>query len=297
MDEKQRHAFDQLAFDRREMKRQNGELHKRVTELEEQASVANIEETEKLKDQVKLLEERIGQYNLAETSVFKREFDVPYYERVKRAQNLLLKSKLDESSANALIARVLQTQDLNSRIDLLNEEVPNVSGMLGVLFDEIDNIRTRRGEALAHWKEHRASLEETQKRELQRETLVVSEKLARTAVEQATAQGNFMYRKAKDSEAWNKEVDERVQAARAVLRKGDPIEMSQYIVDGLAGRRLREMFVVERSRRLAAEDQLNAIRSARPGVAGGASSGSGGPVKKDNRTTDQVLTDIWGTAG
>ena len=302
LNEQQQHAFDQYAYKTREFRRQNATLLQEMEELKRARDDGNLgaspEEVQEFQGKIKTLENRLGQYSLAETSGFQKEHDTPLRQRLGRIQSLMVRSGLNAQEAQQLTAQVFQQGDLNLRVELLSQAVPTISNALFAIFDEVDGLRDRRAEALRTWESQKATITENQKRESARNALENSEKLGTDAVAKQLQGGNFFFKRVEGKDTWNKLVDQRETTVKGVLQRAKADELSEYVAAGVT---LREMHVVlrqEQTKRAAAETELSRIRGVAPGVGGGAPSGSApsGPKsgEKDARSDEQVMDSIWG---
>jgi hypothetical protein len=296
MDEKQKHAFEQIAFEKRELKRKNAELEAQLKAAAESAQQANPDELFKVREALEAAEEKLGRLDLRNSKAFQQKYDVPIQTQIGVAQQLMKRAGLDETSAKNLTNRALSTPDLNDRVQLLTEEVPVVAAALIGMFEQLDAGRAQRAEAIQNWKQHKAANAETEARETAQMTAAKAAELATGAVEANVTGGNFMFGESKtENSKWNQDLAERKEAVRGILLRADPAEMAQYVADGVSGRPLRDLYKVERARRLKAEADLVKIRGASPGVTATATPAEQASAKerRKNMTDDELLNDVW----
>ena len=289
----QKEAWNRLAFEKRDLKRRVAEQEKAIADLKEAAEAGDPDEIFRLKETVEQLETKIGQFSLAETSSFKREFDRPIQERLATATRLLTRSGMEPAEAAEALRKVMGMADLNARVQLLDQEVPAVSGALVAIFEDVDSLRVRRSQALTDWKSQAAALEENRKRD----ELMAKNKVLTTVVSEALTssrdEGNFFLKAVDGRDTWNQKVAERTEAIKGVIARQDPAEIARFVADGISGRELRELYQGERTRRREAEAKLSAIEGAAPDLGGRSTGVPPQSNEPDSRTDAQIIGDIW----
>jgi hypothetical protein len=298
MDDKQKHAFEQLAFEKRELKRKNAELETQLKSAHEASTAVDKDELFKVREELEAAEQRLGQLDLSQSKVFKQKYDVPVAQQVGAAVNLMQRAGLEKAEAQGLLGKALRLQDFNERANLLAEELPAASGALIAILEQVEGAQAQRSEALRNWKATKAASAEALARESAEGMTTKAAELTKSAVEANVAADNFMLATTGDPNSkWNRDVAERREAIRGVLIRSDPQELAKYVADGVTGRALRDLYKVERTRRIKAEKALAGVRGSTPGVGGGAAPTlPDDPTKRkrsEMKDNDTLLKDIW----
>jgi hypothetical protein len=300
LDEKQAHAFKQLAFEKRELKRRTVELEAQLKAARENAQNADPQELFKLREQLEAAEAKLAKTDLASSKSFQQRYDLPIQTQAALAQKLMVKAGMGAAEARQLLTTALRTPDLTERVNLLSEEVPVVAGALVGLLEQIEASTEQRSEALRNWKQERAAIQETEKRASTGQTAAKAAELAVQAVKTNAEEANFMYRASKETGSrWNQDLQTRLEAVKGILLRADPVEIAKFVADGVSGRPLRDLYKEERSRRVKAEAELAKFRGTSPAVGGGAAPSNKSRTDQERERlakitdNDELIKEIW----
>jgi len=299
-DTKAAHAWKSVKQERKQLKAENAELAEKISALEAKLSEAppqedtskSTEELVALREQVATLEGKLGEYDLSSTSSFKQKFDQPIMQVVKRGASILTRTGVEAADAQKLMAQITDpSKTMDDIQDVIADYPMAVQGALMNVVGEFGELAERRSEALAHWKETKAAMKDHESRETEVKIFQDVEKNTQAALDSLLKEGNWMYAPG-DNEDWNKQVNERVQTAKGVLRSASREDLVKYVLEGVAARPLRQMF--ESTYKLAEERkaELDKLVGAQPGFRGSPDAGKPKDPASAKKGTPQQPGDV-----
>jgi len=222
------------------VKSENKELKAKLAEIEAARAEGDPEEVARLREQLSSYEEKLGQYDLTATKEFQQKFEAPTSHLRRRAVQLLQRGGKDEAAAEALVRKITDPGLSFDQVqDLLADEPLAVQGALVNIATELTDLEARKAEAVKNWKETRAALNVKQQRESEIRLAENIEQATQEAWQSAIKEGNFMLAPSQDAE-WNKQVEQRVLAAKGIIRNAKPAELIKYVLEGITAAPLRQ---------------------------------------------------------
>ncbi len=201
---------------------------------------AEPEEVVKLREQLSSYEEKLGQYDLTATREFQQKFEAPTNHLKRRAIQLLQRGGKDAAAAEVIVKRITDPSLSFDQVqDILADEPLAVQGALVNIATELTDLEASKAEAVKNWKETRAALNVKQQRESEIRLAENIETATAEALQEAIRGGNFMLQPSQD-ENWNKQVQERVLAAKGIIRNAKPAELIKYVLEGITAAPLRQ---------------------------------------------------------
>lgn len=282
-----------------ELRNQLKEYQKKVSELEKNNTIAPEKEKE-YQDRISQLEDKLGQFSVAETTAFKEQHDVPIQQRYARAVRVLEQTgEFNREQAEKIVEKAsrLKFQD---RQRYLMDEAPELNGVLGNLFLDIDERVEARAEAIRNHRATHKELEEMAVRKSQVESVRSVEQHLAKSFEELEAEGNFFFKESKGqaptSQAWNREIQDRKAAIKALMLKNDSAQIAKYVADGFTARLLREDYRKLRAENAALKKQNESMKASSPRLS---SSGPAGnrATKIEGDSTADMLGSIFARAG
>jgi hypothetical protein len=292
-DPKKKNAWTKIRAEKKELKQQVAEQQKRLDELEQ--TVQSGEESkriEELEQQLLDYEDRIGQYDITQTTAFNEKFTEPLVSRYNRVVTLLTKTNNDQGVSER-IARELLNPETN-RDEMLGEFPITTQAALGAILVEMDDLQERRDSALKNWRETRAAMDEQQVRDTVSTLNKSIAEDSNKAVEALRLEGNYLYMLSESDDDWNQSVKDRIAALQGTLKDGEREDMVKLVADGLTARVYREWYEKEHKRAETLAKQINDGIAAAPnlGTATGAPEEPARPSKP--RPMNNVLDKVWG---
>lgn len=258
-DPKANHAFAEL-------RHRNGELQKELAELKQQLEQTReqgpaVEEIKsKYEEQIKVLEEQVGQYDLASTPAFKQKYDAVLQGMLSRVAGLL--KKAGASDAEALrIANELRSKKTVDRANELNDFAPALAGPIVNIFEDFDELLFKREADLRNWRESKKAVEEEERRIGHSKTLQIADTLAVSTLNQLSSERNPFYTTSQSDPSWNRKVSDRINTYKGLLKSGKPEVLAKLVAEGLTADEFKKMYFAERERRLSYEKMLEERQS------------------------------------
>jgi hypothetical protein len=267
-DTKAAHAWKSVKQERKQLRDKVKELESALAAKPKTEETRTPEEVAALRQQVTELEQRLGEYDLSSTSSFKQQFEQPILQVVKRGANILVRSGKSSEEANSLMAKITDPSKTMEQIqDLIADEPIAVQGALMTAVGEFSELAERRQEALQHWQDTKAALKDHETRETEVKLVQDVEQNTQVALQKVVEEGNWMYAPG-DNPEWNTQVQERVAAAKGILRSASREDLVKYVLEGVTARPLRQMF--EETYKLAEQRkaELDRLVGRQPGYRG-----------------------------
>lgn len=239
-----------------------------------QAAEARIKELEaevlsaKEKDaKIAELDKVVGQISLEKSEAFKRAHDYQIQSELGRvAQILQTHGGRTKEDAERIAVNAIR-KPFADRNRFLNDEAPELSGVLNNILMNVDDKVQKREAALQNWKAEQAALQESEKRSEQVRTIKTLEQHLAKALEDSVTAGNiFLIKSESDtprSKAWNQQVELDQQAIKQILIKNDSAEIARLVTEGYTTRKLREEYrrVLDENKALKAQNKgISAIK-------------------------------------
>jgi hypothetical protein len=203
--------------------------------------VVEPEEVATLRSQLTEYEQKLGMYDLAETSEFRNRFDVPAQQAVRKGQALLQRAGKTPEQATALMRQLSNPGLTMEQVqDLVADEPIAIQGALVNLSADLGEIQSQRMDALKSWKDTRAALKIQEQRNMEVRLAEDIEAGTRVAHEQVVKEGNFMLMPSQDPE-WNNQVSQRLEAVRGIVKNGRKDELLKWVMEGITAKPLREL--------------------------------------------------------
>jgi hypothetical protein len=254
---------------------------------------ADPEEVLKLREQLSSYEEKLGQYDLTATREFQQKFEAPSNHLKRRAIQLLQRGGKDAAAAEVIVKRISDPSLSFDQVqDILADEPLAVQGALVNIATELTDLEASKAEAVKNWKETRAALNVKQQRESEIRLAENIETATAEALQEAIRGGNFMLQPSQD-EHWNKQVQERVLAAKGIIRNAKPAELIKYVLEGITAAPLRQH--LQHTYQLAEQRkaELEKVLGTRPKNGAGASP-TGGPARGTQpMTPEQKIKELF----
>ena len=267
-DTKAAHAWKSVKQERKQLRDKVKELEAALEAKPKPEEQRSPEEAETLRKQVETLEQKLGEYDLASTSSFKQQYEQPLMQVVKRGANILVRSGKSAEEASSVMTKITDpTLTLDQIQDIIADEPIAVQGALMTAVSEFGELAERRAEALQHWNETKAALKDQETRETEVKLAQDVDQATQTALQKVLEEGNWMYA-AGDNPEWNAQVQERVTAAKGILRTGSREELVKYVLEGIAARPLRQMFEETYQLAESRKAELDKVVGRQPGYRG-----------------------------
>ncbi len=267
-DTKAAHAWKSVKQERKQLRDKVKELEAALEAKPKPEEQRSPEEAETLRKQVETLEQKLGEYDLASTSSFKQQYEQPLTQVVKRGANILVRSGKSAEEASSVMAKITDpTLTLDQIQDIIADEPIAVQGALMTAVSEFGELAERRAEALQHWNETKAALKDQETRETEVKLAQDVDQATQTALQKVLEEGNWMYAEM-DNPEWNVQVQERVAAAKGILRTGSREELVKYVLEGIAARPLRQMFEETYQLAESRKAELDKVVGRQPGYQG-----------------------------
>jgi len=293
LDEQQRHAFTQLGFDKRELRREVAEMKEKMKGLEEAPPAASEGDLVKANDRVQELETLVGQLDLSRSPAFQRQFDIPINESLARIKNIMVRSGIEDTEAHVVTMKAFQMSDLNQRIQFLSEEAPALHGPLIAIFEQIETLKEQRGQALVRWKETRAADSERERQDRERLQFKAVDEVSALVFQSLENSKDFLFNRQTSDATWNDAVKERFSAIKGVLQKREPSEIAMLVSKGVAYHRLTELYRAEREARKRLQESVAKTIRVTPGLSAAQTPGTP-PAQTESRSDDEILAGVWG---
>ncbi len=278
-DTKAAHAWKSVKQERKQLRDKVKELEAALEAKPKPEEQRSPEEAETLRKQVETLEQKLGEYDLASTSTFKQQYEQPLTQVVKRGANILVRSGKSAEEASSVMAKITDpTLTLDQIQDVIADEPIAVQGALMTAVSEFGELAERRAEALKHWNETKAALKDQETRETEVKLAQDVDQATQTALQKVLEEGNWMYASG-DNPEWNSQVQERVTAAKGILRTGSREELVKYVLEGIAAHPLRQMFEETYQLAESRKAELDKVVGRQPGYQGPAEDSA--PRKSD----------------
>ena len=267
-DTKAAHAWKSVKQERKQLRDKVKELEAALESKPRPEEQRSPEEVETLRKQVETLEQKLGEYDLASTSSFKQQYEQPLTQVVKRGANILVRSGKSAEEASSVMAKITDpTLTLDQIQDVIADEPIAVQGALMTAVSEFGELAERRAEALKHWNETKAALKDQETRETEVKLAQDVDQATQTALQKVLEEGNWMYASG-DNPEWNAQVQERVTAAKGILRTGSREELVKYVLEGIAAHPLRQMFEETYQLAESRKAELDKVVGRQPGYRG-----------------------------
>jgi len=251
-------------------------LRKEVTDLKAQLQEAQstslnaeaVEELKTLRQQVESYENKIGQYDLAETKAFKERFDARLEDIERKGTDTFVRAGKTPEQAKKLVQDLIKVRgDQDEMTYAMGDESTVVQGALYNLMQDYDTVLKEREDALANWRETRKAADFVETRDKEVKLLESIDKDITEAVAGALQEGNWMYAKNDDPE-WSSAVDERIEVAKGLLRMATPADIAKYVLEGVTAKDTRELFTATAKRLRETQAQLREVAAVQPGLRG-----------------------------
>lgn len=203
--------------------------------------VVEPEEVATLRSRLTEYEQKLGMYDLAETSEFRNRFDVPAQQTVRKGQALLQRAGKSAEEATDLMRKLSNPGLTMEQVqDLVADEPIAIQGALVNLSADLGEIQSQRMDALKSWKDTRAALKIQEQRNMEVRLAEDIEAGTRVAHERAVKEGNWMLMPSQDPE-WNNQVSQRLEAVRGIVKNGRKDELLKWVMEGITAKPLREL--------------------------------------------------------
>jgi hypothetical protein len=267
-----------------ELKGTNKSLIARTAELETQLADATknpgtVEEIARLRGEVDKYEERLGQVDLASSATFRAKYEAPMSKLVARGVTMLTKTSMTKEDAGRLVAGVFQAKSQDKINELTADLDLPVQGALLMAASEYGTMLDARTAALNDWKNTQAATAEQTKRDQEVAFAQMAEKDMASAIEQARAEGNWMFRRTEGADPkWDEAVDALESTVRGLVKTASPQEIIKWMVEGVTAKPSRELFAKEQAQVANLQAELHKALGTTPDLNGGG--GDHKPAKK-----------------
>ena len=257
------------------------EYEKRLAELEEKYNAKD---------------EEVARLDLARSERFQREYVSKLDGILGRAAGLLKQhGNFDADSARNIVKAAFK-KPFAERNRYLMDEAPELHAVLSTMLLQADDQRQVIEDAIAHHQATSAALDESEKHTKTVTTVKQVEDSLAKAVQDLAVEGNRYFRKSKaqspEADAWNSNVDLRVQTARQVLLKSDPGELARYVAEGLSARALKTAYDRLEAELAKVKEENKSIAAQRPNVSNRPASASN-VNSKDGMTVEQLIAESF----
>jgi len=279
-----------LKSDNKKLKAKLQELESREVADPEQVKALQEQIAEK-EEQIDKYEDRLGQYDLASTKKFREKYDFKISAKLGQAANMLARLGMEKAEARTFVQQLLK-QGLEDRVQRLSEEAPALQGALINLFEDIDDLALHRTQELRNWRQVKAAQSEEEKASGVRKVIQTIKDNMAAVNEELQKSGDFLFNNKTQSEEWNAQVSQRLEAVGGILQSGDLKVITRYVAEGLALPTLRSLYTAERKKRKALESELTQLSGSTPPLRGGADREA--PARQtQNESTEATLDKIW----
>ena len=271
-DTKANHAFAALKAELKRYKQQAADKEVEVKRLTEHQT-PDLEEVTQLRGKIQEYEAKLGQYDLSATAEFQQRYDSRMNAAVQRGVSLLVRSGQNPEEAKALMQKLVSTDSMTKLQDELADQPYALQGALMTAVTEFADVQAERQQALAKWQETRAAMDFETKRSAEIKLMENVERDVGAAIENVRQAGNFMFATSDTDEAWNKQVEERINTVRGVMRSAKPDVVASLVMEGVTAKATRDLFMAAHQRVQELQAQLKDMVAVSPSVHGsGASS-------------------------
>lgn len=233
------HAWQELKAER---KRLRDELKAAKDALTTAKSVPP-EEVASLKQKLEEYENQIGQYDLTATTAFRKRYDEPINQAIRKGESILMRTGMTKEAAGELLNKLSNPNLTMEQIqDLIADEPMAIQGVLVTMNAEVAELSQQRQAALDSWRETRAAQQEQESRNLEIQLAQDIERGAQVALDQAVKEGNWMLSRT-DNPDWNRDVDHRINTVKGIIRSARPEELIKWVMEGVTAKPLREMLL------------------------------------------------------
>jgi hypothetical protein len=297
-DAKANHAWAEAKRQRRELRDKVKALEAEVARMRE-SPLPEQEEVQQLRAQVSEYEAKLGQYDLAGTRVFQNKFDAPLNALLQKGASLLVRSGRDPEEAKTLMRSLtesagngeLDIQQVNSM--LADQPFPVQGALLSIVTDFADTAKAR-AEALKTWKDTRAALTVQATRDQEVSLTEHIERDTGIATQQVLKEGNWMFARSKENQAWNEAVDQRLAAVKGIVRTAKTGDIIKWVMEGVTAKPTRDMFQAMRMENKKLKDELARLVQVTPRIGAG---GDGRPTVPETpakpRDPGQMLDEMF----
>lgn len=276
---------------------------------EVEAPLADAGEIEKLTEQIKQQEDRLGRYSLAETGAFRQTYLEPINTMLQSIHQTAL-GFADEADAQKedfqkqIMAEVQQYAMLSpvERARQLRANHPDTASVLLPMFSQIDALNQKRVQALNNWKTEMKTLRETEAAQVHARDKAVKDQLKSAALAEAVKNGFFMLKKVEGTDErsvrFNQTVDQMHQQIQTFFDDPDPKVAAQAFVRAASAQYLLGLVGSYQKREKALLERLKALGdvSADIGSSGGDRSGGGKQIGKE-MDAKTAVSEIFASQG
>ena len=266
-DTKANHAFAALKAELKRYKQQLADNESEIKRLTENQT-PDLEEVMRLRGKIQEYESKLGQYDLAATAEFKQRYDSRMDAAVQRGVSLLVRSGQNPEEARALMQKLISTDNMSKLQDELADQPYALQGALMTLVTEYADVQAERQQALAKWQETRAAMDFESRRSAEIKLMENVERDVGAAIENVRKAGNFMFAMSDTDEAWNKQVEERINTVRGIMRSAKPDVVASLVMEGVTAKATRELFLAAHQRVQELQAQLKDMVAVSPSVHG-----------------------------
>jgi chromosome segregation ATPase len=266
-DTKANHAFAALKAELKRYKQQVADKESEIKRLTENQT-PDLEEVMRLRGKIQEYESKLGQYDLAATAEFKQRYDARMDAAVQRGVSLLVRSGQNPEEARALMQKLISLDNMSQLQDELADQPYALQGALMTVVTEYADVQAERQQALAKWQETRAAMDFESKRSAEIKLMENVERDVGAAIENVRKAGNFMFALSDTDEAWNKQVEERINTVRGIMRSAKPDVVASLVMEGVTAKATRELFLAAHQRVQELQAQLKDMVAVSPSVHG-----------------------------
>ena len=291
-DTKANHAFAALKAELKRYKQQVADKESEIKRLTENQT-PDLEEVMRLRGKIQEYESKLGQYDLAATAEFKQRYDSRMDAAVQRGVSLLVRSGQNPEEARALMQKLISMDSMSKLQDELADQPYALQGALMTVVTEYADVQAERQQALAKWQETRAAMDFESKRSAEIKLMENVERDVGAAIENVRKAGNFMFAMSDTDEAWNKQVEERINTVRGIMRSAKPDVVASLVMEGVTAKATRELFLAAHQRVQELQAQLKDMVAVSPSVHGSGAASPTLPSSAKPRDPAEVLDQLF----
>ena len=291
-DTKANHAFAALKAELKRYKQQVADKESEIKRLTENQT-PDLEEVMRLRGKIQEYESKLGQYDLAATAEFKQRYDARMDAAVQRGVSLLVRSGQNPEEARALMQKLISMDSMSKLQDELADQPYALQGALMTVVTEYADVQAERQQALAKWQETRAAMDFESKRSAEIKLMENVERDVGAAIENVRKAGNFMFAMSDTDEAWNKQVEERINTVRGIMRSAKPDVVASLVMEGVTAKATRELFLAAHQRVQELQAQLKDMVAVSPSVHGSGAASPTLPSSAKPRDPAEVLDQLF----
>jgi len=158
---------------------------------------------------------------------------------------------------------------------------------------EFADVQAERQQALAKWQETRAALDFESKRSAEIKLMENVERDMGAAIENVRKAGNFMFATSDTDEAWNKQVEERINTVRGIMRSAKPDVVASLVMEGVTAKATRDLFMAAHQRVQELQAQLKDMVAVSPSVQGSGAPSATPPSSGKPREPADIINQIF----